>query len=247
MSFAANAGFPASSLTATQAAGGAGFGDVDGDGDADLVIANNGANTLLLNDGLGNFRSSPTWGAQADSVVTKALALGDVNGDGTLDLILANRMRSTGSAWAGANQLLTNNGSGIFVSGLFPGSSALTNALALGDVNGDGALDLVLGNSGLDELFINNGSGTFSRSLTFVGDSSSTTTAVCLGDVDGDGALDIVFGKNTADNIGGAEVLFGDGAGGFRLQLLQACEHRLCNLLHVIMGLLDLWCRGQLS
>ena len=92
MLFVANAGFPTSSVAA-QAAG---FGDVDGDGDADLVIANNGANTLLLNDGLGNFRSSPTW--EAGSGVTKALALGDVNGDGTLDLILANWIKSTGPA-----------------------------------------------------------------------------------------------------------------------------------------------------
>ena len=348
MLFAANAGIPTSSAAA-QAAG---FGDVDGDGDADLVIANNGANTLLLNDGTGTFRSSPTWEAVTSTVdtcadyggvdtevpstrccpaacgaycgaancgsgvsccsgpatgkvcgvddlpchkggITKALALGDVNGDGTLDLILANWIRpppppsppapyylimsgscggglisttseceaaatvldlsdktasyisstytqyppgclflsstlyvlSGGSSGAcsSSNQcicmsipplstppsppppspstmmeLLINDGSGIFVSSLFNGSSVLTNAMALGDVNGDGALDLVVGNSGVDELFINDGAGTFSRSLTFVSNSTSTTTAVALGDVNGDGALDIVFGKNTA-------------------------------------------------
>ena len=166
--------------------------------------------------------------AMGSSWFTTALALGDVNGDGTLDLILANREKNvsgSGAGQLGANQfqLLINNGSAFVSSSDFNGSSALANALALGDVNGDGALDLIVGNSGLNELFMNDGSGTFHKSLTFAGAETSTTTAVALGDVDGDGALDIVFGINTgtgADSIGRTELLLGDGAGAFSPQSL---------------------------
>ena len=86
-------------------------------------------------------------------------ALGDVNGDGALDLVIANHGGGSGPE---LNQLLLGKPGGGFADaasdlpggstwthapgGLFPGKR--TTSMALGDVNGDGNLDIVFGNPG---------------------------------------------------------------------------------------------------
>src|SRR4029079_14631191 len=55
------------------------FGDVDGDHDLDLVLGNDGSNSLLyFNDGAGVFATPATL----DNAATRAVAMADVNGDG---------------------------------------------------------------------------------------------------------------------------------------------------------------------
>ena len=83
-----------------------------------------------------------------------------------------------------ANQLFTNDGSGVFTSSeAFPGGSADTCAVALGDLNGDGWLDVFVGNTGANELLLNTGSGAFISDSSLSG-GSSDTRALALGDVD---------------------------------------------------------------
>ena len=67
-------------------------------------------------------------------------------------------------------------------------------ALAFGDVDADGDLDLIVANmNSPNELWINNGAGVFNRRSTFDAGGTAATTAVAFGDVNGDGALDVVF------------------------------------------------------
>ena len=86
--------------------------------------------------------------------------------------------------------------------------------MVLGDVNGDGHLDLVAGNSGqTNKLYLNDGSGGFVSTGTAIGSDSETdlTFSVVLGDVDGDGDLDLVAGNFTQTS----KLYLNDGSGGF--------------------------------
>ena len=82
------------------------LGDLNGDGKLDLVVANEGNNTVsvLLGNGNGTFQAQQTFatGTSPDSV-----AVADFNGDGKPDLVVANVGSNTVS-------VLLGNGNGTF-------------------------------------------------------------------------------------------------------------------------------------
>ena len=122
--------------------------DLDGDGDLDLVAGNRGvgdASAVWLNDGQGAFTDSgqALAGAGDAALVGGALALGDMDGDGDPDLVIRYACAIISGTCNDATILYRNDGSGVFTS--VRTFSGFTNALALGDLNGDGHLDLVEG------------------------------------------------------------------------------------------------------
>ncbi|HEX6994208.1 MAG TPA: FG-GAP-like repeat-containing protein [Gammaproteobacteria bacterium] len=66
-----------------------------------------------------------------------------------------------------------------------------TRALALGDLNGDGWLDLVEGSTGQNGVYLNDGAGNFLPRRNLTSDTGNTR-GVAIGDVDHDGDLDVV-------------------------------------------------------
>ena len=96
--------------------------------------------------------------------------------------------------------------------------SELTASVSLGDVDGDGRLDIVTANIGeANEVYFGDASGGFERSLPF-GSGDDQSYAVRLADVDLDGDLDIVVANVGARNAvyfnrGEEAPEFGDAAG----------------------------------
>jgi hypothetical protein len=192
------------------------LGDVNSDGRLDIITANRDSNTVsvLLNTTVSGsttptFQTQGTFSTGSNSS-PRSVALGDVNGDGKLDIVTANNNSDTAS-------VLLGNGNGIFQTQVpfSTGSNSNPRAVTLGDVDGDGNLDIITANNGDAKVsvLLGNGNGTFQGQQTF--DTGSNPRSVTLGDVNGDGNLDIITG-NFADN--NASVLLGNGNGTFQNQ-----------------------------
>ncbi len=118
------------------------------------------------------------------------VALGDVNGDGLPDLYLC-RIE-------GPNALYLNQGHWRFREAAAEAGVALPDRASTGavfaDVNGDGALDLlVLALGAPNTLFLNDGTGHFHDATAPAGllEEPRGSTTATLADIDGDGALDL--------------------------------------------------------
>lgn len=210
-------------------------GDVDGDGDLDILVVNGvhsadsippGDFLLQINDGAGHFvneASNRLPSSAFGTTVGAAALMFDADGDGDLDIFVANGSTSTTflpSGYPGfQNRMWINTGSGVFVdetASRLPVRFDSSFHAAYGDVDGDGDMDILVGNvswGGIgeeDRLLINNGSGLFAeRALPY---SAHNTEAVSLVDLDGDLDLDIV----STSFSHGSVIFINDGAANYQ-------------------------------
>lgn len=225
--------------------------DLERDGDVDLVAAgtfcltrNCGQPddfTVWVNDGMGNVTDQTVArGLDYSTGLIAGVAAGDVDGDGDFDLVLMSGTRRRGL-------VLVNNGTGTFTERVFftipdavwtydmggqpsVGMSG-SDTMELGDIDGDGDLDLVVAAEGpigthpnvFHAIFINDGSGNFaedSAARFSVGAFTGKLYApeAKLADFDADGDLDLVAYAQTgqADLMGqNLQVFINDGSGHF--------------------------------
>ncbi|MCU0656347.1 MAG: CRTAC1 family protein [Polyangiaceae bacterium] len=201
--------------------------DYDGDGDLDLYVTN-GPGTpnslyqsqLRQGGGMTFVDVAGTAGVGATTQDSTGTCYGDIDNDGDPDLLVLGMMES--------NRLFRNNGNGTFTditgaAGL--GGGALGHvSCAMGDVNGDGLLDIVVANAfdlsrqdaiftdlfafnQPNQLFLNQGNNSFTdvsdtsgiRALFEVPQGNATITwAVSLVDYDQDGDLDLIQADDQA-------------------------------------------------
>ena len=143
------------------------------------------------------------------------VALGDINNDGLLDIFL--------SANQEKNKLFINKGNlqfeDITAKSNVSGNSSWNTGAVMGDVNGDGLLDIyvcavvgVHGFYGYNELYINNGDETFTESAQqYQLDFDSYSSSAAFLDFDLDGDLDIYLlnhAIHTQESFGKADLRY---------------------------------------
>lgn len=223
-------GFYATSVT---------VGDLNGDGKPDLVVANGGYDvgsvSTLLGNGDGTFQPAVSYSSGAygaDSVV-----MGDLIGDGRPDLVVASLCQgpscSPGGGYDGELGVLVGNGDGTLQPAVtYNSGGEYAYSVALGDLRGNGILDLVVANKFSDDegssdynavdVLLGNGDGTFQSAVSYLLPGGEYD-AVAIGDVNGDGYLDLVLVEecqrltpHSCKGTGEVAVLLGNGDGTFQ-------------------------------
>jgi predicted nucleotidyltransferase len=182
--------------------------DLNGDGKLDLIVANSNANSLsvLLNTTAPGAVTASF--AEKQDVATSEgpiyVTAGDLNSDGKPDLVVVNNLINTLSV------LLNTTSPGAATPTFAPKQDFATEdgplSVALGDLNGDGKLDLATANfnSSTVSVLLNTtapGStrSSFSGIQNFVtGDRAAFVT---MGDLNGDGRLDLAVANFISNTV----------------------------------------------
>lgn len=189
--------------------------DLNGNGVLDIVVTNSATDTISVLLGLGNGTFAPpqtveTWSTPWSNVV-RSVALGDVNGNCVVDMVVTD--------WTYAYVLL-GNGDGTFGKPMTLDTKMGHSASAtLGDLNGNGHLDVAIR---MDwghtvEINLGNGDGTFQYPYPVLWPIVAPA-AHTLADLTGDGVLDMVVTTPNPSHSGQpskAIVLLNNGDGTF--------------------------------
>jgi len=195
------------------------FADLDGDGDEDLYVTvlsgaygNQLVNNFFYYKNTGS-NSNPNYSyitnnyfSTLDIFSNSSPELIDIDNDGDLDLFVANQYDlSETPPWVGRIHFFRNMGNSSSPNYVEESTSLLNENMGqmitpeFGDLDGDGDMDLLVGDfNGFIQYFENTSSGS-SLTFTFIenvgGIDLSGNSVPTLGDLDGDGDLDMLIGQ----------------------------------------------------
>jgi len=133
-------------------------GDFNGDGKQDIALDCCTGLQILLGNGDGTFQTGATYSVEGFGNIVAV----DFNGDGILDLAEVSGTSITSTQVS----VLLGNGDGTFQAPTSIAVGIADNGLVAADMNGDGKIDLVVGNSTGFAVWLGNGNGTFTLNTT---------------------------------------------------------------------------------
>ena len=205
-------------------------GDLDGDGDDDVVIGSgtdrgeeftgSRKGVILINEGNDSF--TVAQGDRPDGVHPREVLLADFNGDEQIDIFIADHGYDVAPFPGWSNQLLLATETGYDdISDRLPNdTTGFTHNAAVGDVEGDGDIDILVANNGGDYrggapyLLLNDGAANFTVDQSLlpdrvVNDVDYWPWATEMPDLDSDGHVDLLMGGK--DDSGQSYVHWGPG------------------------------------
>lgn len=204
--------------------GGIAIGDLNGDGRLDAVVSKCCATMIRKRDDFLPFLPW-VWINKPDEMgypnrlgmnlnalgdLPMQPTLGDLDGDGDLDLYAAS-LPPTFGKYDSADRIFWNDGNGAFtdsgqrLKNPRRASVGASGAVALGDLEGDGDLDVVVATARGASIWMNQGGaqggqmGVFARSAQTLG--RGHIEAVFLADLDADGDLEVLMAGNTRVSV----------------------------------------------
>ena len=211
-------------------------GDFNNDGNVDLATGDNGSESGNISILLGN--GDGTFANPVDTTINSALSLSglstaDFNGDGFEDLVFADYSGYfydpisfptgpySGSGFSNRDRLgiLLSNGDGTFAEPQNLKVLVGPKDPTVGDFNGDGVLDIAVGNYALPygsivpstvSILLGNGDGSFADSVEY--DVGERPNEIAIGDFNGDGVSDLAVANVSSNFI---SILEGNSDGTF--------------------------------
>lgn len=169
--------------------------DFNGDRFVDLAVPHRegGQSYVYFNDGKAGFSKRIPFGPPEGAIRVAEAA--DLDGDGLIDIVAIDERRR-------GTFIYFNQRNGTFADGLALSSgNTVPYALAIGDANLDGKVDIIVGNiEAPATVYFNDGSGRTFTPVEF-GDNKGTVYGFAIGDLDRDGVPDIAAARSGAPNV----------------------------------------------
>jgi hypothetical protein len=177
--------------------------DINGDGKLDLIIANQDGHSISILENtstLGNI----SFAAKIDFLTTngsypESVSIGDLDGDGKPDIAVANNNSPVGTISIFRNTSSVSNISFDNHIDLLTGDNSNPYIVGMGDMDGDGSVDIIINNQNLAiaSIFRNASQiGTISFDARVDYATAAGTRGLTIGDLDNDGKPDFAIPTN---------------------------------------------------